>query len=325
MVTSEWPTPEHPEWAPFLVRQVESLRKLGVDVTVFPFRGGGNPLNYARAWWSLAQRRLGEASAPKTFDLIHCQFGQSGLVVLPTPLPLVVTYHGSDLQGFVGPGGRFTLQGWLLRQASRFVSRFASANIVVSTHLGRYLPASARPVTIPCGINLEQFKPIPQAEARARLGLPLDQPLVAFVANPNNPIKRHPLALAAVAQLPTDLNAALLTVSGVSYADVPLYLNAADALLLTSRHEGSPTVIKEALACNLPVVSLDVGDAAERLAGIKGCVVCPEASPESLAAALEPILRTRQRTKGRTAAANFDEDRIAEKILEVYRRVVVSK
>src|SRR5438093_6877286 len=93
MVTSEWPTREQPNRVPFIVRQVDHLRRAGVDVEVFAFRGARNPANYLRAWADLLGRiRRGD------HDLIHAQFGQSaGLAMFPKLRPLVVTYRGDDL------------------------------------------------------------------------------------------------------------------------------------------------------------------------------------------------------------------------------------
>src|SRR5687768_6652473 len=103
MITGEWVTPDLPQAVPFLVRQVDYLRKAGVHIDVFHFRGAGNPLNYLRAW-----RRVRKLVAGSAYDLIHAQWGQSGLLALPKKLPLVVTFRGSDLEGLVGRKGGYT-------------------------------------------------------------------------------------------------------------------------------------------------------------------------------------------------------------------------
>jgi teichuronic acid biosynthesis glycosyltransferase TuaC len=128
MVTSEWPTSEHPDWVPFLVQQVAFLRKAGVDVDVFSFRGAKQFSNYLRAWMQVQRKR-----SSNHYDLVHAQFGQSGLITLPKSLPLVITFHGSDLQGDPSFRGRYTLQGRLLKMVSRFVALFADEIIVVSS------------------------------------------------------------------------------------------------------------------------------------------------------------------------------------------------
>jgi glycosyltransferase involved in cell wall biosynthesis len=314
MITSQWPTPEHPETVPFLVQHVEYLRQAGVEVEVFTFRGKKNPLNYLRAWGRLHRRyRLG------AFDLIHAQFGQNGLLALPTSQPLVVTFHGTDVYGSVGVDGRYTWAGAILRQLSRFVAAHATRTVVVSEQLAQRLPSRARLHLIAGGIDLELFRPMPRAEARTQLGLPPDKPLVLFAADPARPVKRYDLAAQAVALLDPALDVELITLGRVSHQLVPVYMNACDALVLTSKHEGSPTVVKEALACNLPVVSVDVGDVRARIGSVEGCVVCANERPETVAEGLRQALQTRNRINGRAAVAELSEQATVQQMIEVYR------
>jgi len=317
MLTSEWPTSEHPEWTPFLVHQVWRLREAGIEIIVFPFRGNKKPLNYLTAWWKLRQQQ-----DIKKFDLIHAQFGQSGLLALPKRIPLVVTFHGSDLLGDVGADGRYTARGKLLQLLSRFIAGIADQNILVAGHLANCLPPKIPYHVIPCGIDFGLFRPTPQEQARRQLGLPLHKPLVLFVANPDNPIKRYRLAQEAVNLLKGKIEVELLTVCGVPHDLIPVFMNAGDALLLTSTHEGSPNVVKEALACNLPVVSVDVGDVRERIAGIEGCVLCEDYSPETIATGLAQVLQDHEHIQGREAIADLDERLVARRIVEVYKTVL---
>ncbi len=314
MVTSEWPTPENPTFVPFLVEQVAALRRAGVEVEVFSFRGANNPANYARARWRLRQRW-----DLSSFDLIHAQFGQSGLVVGRSATPLVVTFHGSDLHGIVARGGGYTRRGKILRAASRWVARRATRVILVSWHLSAFLPMHTPFDVVPCGIDRKRFRPMARREAREELGLPAEAPLVLFASSPSNPVKRFDLARATVAALPPQLGVQLLTLEGVPHDRVPLYMNASDALLMTSRHEGSPMVIKEALACDLPVVSLPVGDVADRIEGVEGCTLCHQETPAALAEALEPLVRSPRRADGQTAVEELDHSRLTPKILASYR------
>ena len=318
MIASEWPTPEHPEWGLFIAQQVEYLRRAAVDVEVFSFRGKGNPVNYLKAWLGLRSLHNIEQ-----FDLIHAQFGQSGLLALPPRLPMVVTFHGSDLQGFIGSSGRYTMAGAALRLLSQYVARCATEVIVVSEHLTKYLPSRLSSHIIPCGVDLDLFHPMPQTAARSQLRLPVDKCLVLFAANPGNPIKRYHLAQQATSLLRTQFDVDLITISRVPHKLVPLYMNACDALLVTSKHEGSPTVVKEALACNLPVVSVDVGDVHQRIGGVQGCVLCTDDSPEIIAKGLAQVLQVRNRIRGRDAVADLDEQIVTDRIIEVYRSALV--
>jgi len=289
----------------------------GVDVDIFSFRGGKNPINYLKAWLRL--RRQFDFS---NFDLIHAHFGQSGTVAMPAPIPVVVTFHGSDLQGDVGADGRYTASGKTLQLLSRFIAGIADQNILVAEHLANCLPPKIPYHVIPCGIDLELFEPISREQARSQLDLPLHKAIVLFVANSDNPIKRYWLAREAINLLKGQMEVELLTVCGVSHDLIPVYLSAGDALLLTSTHEGSPNVVKEALACNLPVVSVDVGDVRERIAGIEGCVLCEDYSPETIATGLAQVLQDHEHIQGREAIADLDERLVARRIVEVYKTVL---
>lgn len=318
MLTCAWPPPDRPGYTTtFIRRQVEFLQAAGVDVDVFHFTSAMRPTNYLRAWIG-ARRR----TARDRYDLVHAQFGQSGLVALPKRLPLVVTFRGDDLQGIVGRKLQITPAGKVLKAVSRMVARAADACIVVSEHMKAFLPRSVSAHVIPSGLDLDQFRPIPREEARARVGLPLDKRLVLFVGNPAVDRKRYPLAREAVDILNRSLPAELVVAWSVRHRDVPLWMNACDALVFTSMQEGSPNAVKEALACDLPVVSVPVGDVGERIGGVAGCELCPDDQPQSIAAALERVLRRGIRVAGRAAVQDLDERRLAQQVIGVYRSVL---
>jgi glycosyltransferase involved in cell wall biosynthesis len=316
MVTTEWP---RVPWgtAQFVARQAAFLRAAGVDVEVFQFRGARRPWRYGAAWWQV-RRRL----ARQHFDLVHAQFGQSALLALPKRVPLVITFRGDDLQGVLdNRAGRLTTAGRLLRRFSRWVAHRADAVIVVAAHMRRYLDnGTGTPVhVVPSGIDLELFRPIPQAKARARLGLPAGEHLVLFVGSPRVARKRFALAEQAVAILNRTMPARLVVGWGVAHEEMPYYMGACDALVFTSVQEGSPNAVKEALACNLPVVSVPVADVPERLDGVAGCEVCADERPETIAAALARVLRRRVRSAGREAVRQLDERLVTEQVVAIYR------
>jgi teichuronic acid biosynthesis glycosyltransferase TuaC len=314
MITAEWPTLQHPEWAPFIVRQAESLRRRGVEVDVCPLEGHRSLKNYARA-----RARVARLLAESPYDLVHAQWAQSALAALPKRLPLVVTFRGSDVEGIVGPNGRYTVAGRLLQGISRVVARIADEAIAVSERLARRLPR--RCWIIPSGLDLELFRPAPRGKARARLGLAPEAPLVLFAASPENPIKRYGLALEAARRA----RAGLVVASGVPHALMPAYMNACDALVLTSTHEGSPNVVKEALACGLPVVSVNVGDVQQRIGGIEGCVICEEDTAAAVAAGIARVLARGGRVEGRAAVSDLDEDPLAGRVCAVYRSALAGR
>ncbi len=317
MVTSDWLWNSWGGPAVFIARQVDFLRREGVDVDLFPFRGARHPGNYLAAWREVRRRvRRGR------YDLVHAQFGQSGLTALPKQLPLVVTYRGDDLEGIIGENGRYIPAGWLLRFISSYVARRADAAIVVSEHMKRYLPRSVPTHVVPSGIDLDLFHPEPRDAVRLRLGLPLDQKLVLFVGNPGLARKRHGLAQQAVDIVNRSMPTKLMIGWELPHDRIAALMNACDALLCTSMQEGSPNAVKEALACNLPVVSVPVGDVALRLRGVAGCELCPDDRVDTIALALERVLRQGQRIDGRSAVANLDERLLTQRLIGIYRSIL---
>ena len=188
-----------------------------------------------------------------------------------------------------------------------------------------FLPRSVRPRVIPSGLDLNLFRPVPRDDARRRLGLPLDRRLVLFVGNPAEPRKRYPLACDALDLLRRTLPAELLLAWGTPHSDMPLLMSAADALVFTSVQEGSPNTVKEALACNLPVVSVPVGDVPRRLQGIEGCELCPDERPVTIAAALERVLRRDRRVAARDTVLDLDEGRLTQEVIAIYRSVLARR
>jgi glycosyltransferase involved in cell wall biosynthesis len=321
MITSEWPTVGQPRTTHFIKRQADFLKAAGIDVDVFHFQGHKNPLKYLRAW-TQAQRRL----ARERYDLVHAQFGQSGLLALPKRIPLVVTFRGSDLLGIVGDkDGRYTPQGKIGQKISRMVASRADAVIVVSEQMKTHLPSSIAAHVIPSGIDFGLFRCMSQEEARLRLGLPLNERLVLFVGRPTQARKRFEISERAVEILNRSLPSKLIIAWGVDHADMPTYMNACDVLVFTSMQEGSPNAVKEALACNLPVVSVPVGDVAMRIQGIEGCQLCADDSPETVAASLEQVLRRGQRSVSRERVKNLDEKIITGQVIRIYQSTLVKR
>lgn len=321
MVTSEWPTAEHPEWVPFIVRQVEFLRKAGVFVDVFPFRGAKRPVNYIRA--RLAFQKMLKQTA---YDVIHAQFGQSGLLVLPSKkIPFVVTFRGSDVEGIVSKSGRYTIAGKVLQIVSTVVASQADQIIFVAERMKNHFPE--RPYTvIPSGLDLDMFRPINRDDARRALKFAENKPLVLFGANPAIARKRFFLAQEAVdlaRKHVSDIQ--LVALDGIDHQQVPLYMNACDLLLICSLHEGSPNVVKEALACNLPIVSTDVGDVRERIRTIDGCILCEDDRPQTIASALVKVLSQARRINGRQTVLDLNENLLTQQLIRVYWQAIETK
>ncbi len=316
-VTTQWSETDEAKSAPFVGREIESLRAHGLDVDVFTYTGGWSFFAYLRAIRQL-HARLRQAP----YDVVHARFGQCGLVGrAQRKVPVVITYGGSDVQGVLTASMSMRLKIWTLRSVSWVLSLLADEVIVVSRHLGEKLPRRYYHV-IPSGIDFTVFRPIDRQQARIQLALPPDKPLVLFVGNPDNEQKRFSLAERAFERAAASIDAELVVLTGQPSARVPLFMNACDVLLLTSFQEGSPNVVKEALACNLPVVSVNVGDVRERIGAIEGCVLCESSAPEVLADALLTVLKHPRRLASRELIRDLDGTVLAEKVIDVYRRAL---
>jgi teichuronic acid biosynthesis glycosyltransferase TuaC len=321
MITCEWPAPGANVTAHFIKRQADFLTAAGVDLDVFSFKGAKNPLNYMKAWWVLHRKLRHER-----YDLIHAQFGQSGLLALPSRLPLIVTFRGSDLLGTVSDRtGRHLRASIVHKHLSRLVGARANAVIVVSEHMKNHLHRSIEAHVIPSGIDLDFFRRTDKKVARQRLSLPPNEKLILFVGRPTQARKRCYLAQQAVDVLNQSMPAKLVVAWRVPHSDIPLYMSACDALVFTSMQEGSPNVVKEALACDLPVVSLPVGDVPSRIGNIEGCEICDDETPETIAAALERVLRREGRIAGRESVKTLDENITTGKVLNIYKSVLAGQ
>jgi glycosyltransferase involved in cell wall biosynthesis len=313
-----WPTAKASFRNGFLQRQVEDLRRLGVtcDVLVVPEQSHG-VRGYATT--ALMVRR---AVAEGGYRLVHAHYGLTAVACLFQRSRLVATFHGSDVYGAVGAGGRRTLKGRVERALSRIVAWRADAVVVVSARMARAL-RWANPTVVPVGIDAGLFRPCAQLDARRQLGLDLRKQYVLFAADPGNAVKRHWLAQRAVALASErwpDIE--LVVACGQPHDHMPLWMNAADALIITSVYEGGPLVHREAMACNLPVVSVDVGDVAGDLAPVTHSYVV-DASPMALGGAVDRVLRGQSRSNGREHLRRLTSERSAEAVKGIYTSLLI--
>lgn len=323
-VTNMYPTEESPAAGIFVQQQVEGLRRIGLDVEVLFV----DRLSKGAAVYATMIRDLRSAIASFRPHLVHVMYGGIMAERVTSHIrdrPVVVTYHGSDLLGSRAAGlarrGMARYGVW----ASRLAARRACGVIAVAHHLKQHLPREVEAGSlrvIPCGIDLQRFQPMDGDACRRRLGWDPEIFHVLFATGNDDPVKRPELARAAVGELRRrGVNARLDVLRGVAYDEVPMWLNASHALLLTSLTEGSPTIVKEALACDRPVVSVAVGDVVEQVQGITGCHIV-EAAPGALAAALERVHQRREPIAGRTRMVEQSLERTAERVHDFYGEVL---
>jgi len=315
-VTNMWPNEADPSFGSFVQDQLESLRPLGVDYDVLFVNGRKSRWNYL---WGIGEvrRRL----RTKNYDLIHAHFGLSGWVArFQLHVPLVITFHGDDVLGRPARDGRITAVGRIFQATSYLLAPLASAVVVQNLEMRRALGLESAEV-IPCGIDLELFHPMDQGEARRLAGLDPGKRYVLFAYNPKEQRKRFDLIEAAVAKAREQLpQLEILQVRGKPHSEMPLYMNAADVLVMASMIEGSPLAVREAMATNLPVISVNVGDVMDLINEGDGNYIVPR-DADAMAARIVELCRRGKRSRGRERLIPYSLPATAQRILEVYARV----
>ena len=301
VVTNMYPTPEQSAFGVFVHDQVESLKRQGIELDVFFVDGRRSKLNYLTAYprfWN--QLRRGK------YDLIHAHYVFAGLIArAQRRLPVVLTHHGIEV-----------LKSWQAT-LSKLVTPYFDQVIVMSQEMKHKFDQRNIHV-IPCGVDLDRFRPVPKERARAALGLPTEKPLVLWAGEHWRPEKRFDLVQKAMNILKAeDPSVELVLLSGKPHSEVPMYMNACDVLLLASDAEGSPMVVKEAMACNLPVVGTAVGDIPQVIGDIDGCYISTQ-DPGDIAAKARLVLDDCRRTRGQEAMERMSLEGIARQVVQVY-------
>jgi len=304
IVTNMYPTVESSYFGIFVKKQVESLQREGVATDVLFINGRKSVLNYITAIIKL------NIMLKNSYDLIHAHYGLSGIVArMQWKVPVVVTFHGSDVN--------LPVQGFL----SKILARHINKSIVVSSELRKKLKNKDAEV-IPCGVDLNLMRPMPIEQAKKELGLDLNTSYLLFPANPDDKAKGYKLFNQVVKYLQSKgLKVQELILRNVPYEKVLFYYNASSVMVFTSEREGSPTVIKEALACNLPIVSVRVGDVEERIKGVVGCFLA-ERNLQDIANKVELALQSNKYKNGGEAVKNFSLEIIAKKIINIYADIL---
>jgi glycosyltransferase involved in cell wall biosynthesis len=313
-----------PKYSTFISREMEALQNAGIEVVAEFLNSRSNPITLRR--FSV---RLSKIIREKNIDLIHIQTGTAGLFLLFSSLsiPTVVTIGGSELLGYPGTSLPMRIRGKIASYVSRAVCSRVNQVIVVSENLAKALPRrlNKSPLVIPRAVNTHFFKPMDKVEARQMLKWDQDKIYIAF-SDPrlHMKVKNRPLAnqvIRLVAEK-TKENNELAVIYQKTPDQVRLMLNAADALLVTSLHEGSPNIVKEAMACNLPVISVPCGDVKTRLHQVTNSEVVSY-NVSDLSDALIKVLEKNSRSNGRykLKEQGLTSESFANKMQSVYREL----
>jgi glycosyltransferase involved in cell wall biosynthesis len=300
----------------YVERQVQSLREAGVAIETFDLGASHSPTHLFRKWLEL--RRSVRAFNP---HIVHARYGTvtAALSVL-SGRPTIVTFCGSDLNTGASVSELRSLTGRLL---SNLAALKAERLICVSEGLRSAMWwRSGRAIVIPDGVDMDLFSPGRQDVARRELNWNPDARIVLFNLGDDAKKKGFDLAQAGIEAARARITGIeLKIVQHVQPPQMPAYYRAADALLCTSLNEGSPNVVKEALACNLPVVSVPVGDVEQRLIGVKPSAVVPR-DAEEIGKALADIFVSKQRCNGREHVTALALQEIAQRVIAEYRALL---
>jgi glycosyltransferase involved in cell wall biosynthesis len=306
VVTNFVPDAATPQRGRWVRDQVEEVRRRGIDVEVFEFPPG-------KGEYVPATRRLRRLLRREHFDLVHAHYGPPGWCArLAGARPLVVSFHGTDV--------RHALVGALSRRLAWRVDLVAAVSrTLFGPEDGRPgLPPVPGSAVLPCGPDLGRFQPLARGAARRELGLDPDRPCLFFPADPSRPEKRHDRAV----ELAEACGAELLSGGSIDPDQMPLWINAANAVLVTSDYEGFGLACLEALACDVPVISTPVGIAPYALGGVRGAL-CAPFDLEAWIAAARPLLESPDpRVDGAGRTAPLSAARMAERTIVAYRDVL---
>jgi len=287
--------------APFIIDQVDALSNSGIVCDYYTVRSKG--------WTGYLKSRKGLLLKMKSFQpqIIHAHYGLSGLLSnLQRDIPVITTYHGSDINNSK------------ILPFSKLCMQLSVHNIFVSHKNLDKSKLKKKFSIIPCGVDVEVFRPMDMIMSRLQLGFDTRDKLVLFAGAFDNTIKNYELANAAVKQLS---GVQLIELKGYTRQQVAMLMNAVDVCLLTSHSEGSPQFIKEAMACNCPIVTVDVGDVNEVVENVDGCYICSK-SIDDVAKKLEMAFKFNSKTTGRSKilSSGLDQDSTISKLKMVYQQ-----
>jgi teichuronic acid biosynthesis glycosyltransferase TuaC len=302
-VTSRYPTPQTPGDSPVIRQSKEALEALGHTVDVLYIDSRMSKKAYLPALLKMP-------FAAAKYDVVHGHYGWLTALVARFQFraPVVVTFRGDDV---LNPR-----ESWMSRALVKTIDYAITMSDEMKRKLGR-----ADTLVMPYGIDSKIFKPEPRAVAREKLGLHASKPYVFFAFEPSRPTKAFHLVEGALALLKKDFpDVELISIWDKPHDVVARYMNACDVLVNTSLWEGSPSSVREALACNMPVVGVDAGDTWSHIKTIENCYTA-ERDAADIAAKLKAVLASGARCNGRPTAEKLSIEACARRVEQIYQDV----
>lgn len=306
VVTNTYPTTEKPGDSPQIRDQVEALRSQGAKVDVLYIDRYKGVWGYIRAAFHIFRLTFQK----KKYDLLQAYYGHSGLLAsFQAKYPVFVTFLGSDL---LHP--RDAVIG-------KIAARLADGVIVQSEEMKAVVKRNDA-IIVPFGVNFNIFSDASLEKTRQMLGFREDEKNVLFPWDPGRAVKRFDLIQEAVQIVQKKYpQTKIIAVYNQPHEEVAKYMQGSDVLVLASMHEGSPMAIREAMACNLPIVAVDVGDVRQIIETTEGCYLC-ERDPADIAEKIIRVFQNGVRTNGANVIRQASADWGAKQLIKLYKQVL---
>jgi len=284
--------------------QAASLLARGINLSLYPIRNGGSR-GYIQSY-----RHLKTYLRQNQFDIVHGHYSYSAIIA-------ALAHNGKTICSLMG-SDIFEDPRWI-RLITTFFNKFVWHKTIVKSDAMKKRIEDA--VILPNGVDFEVFKPIDRSVAYQFTRFEKEKFNIIFIAeNIEAKVKNYKLAREAI-NIINATNIELHPISGVKQKDLVYYYNAADLYLMTSLTEGSPNVIKEAMACNCPIVSTDVGDVKDLVSSTDGCYITSH-NPNDVADNIRKAMEFNSRTNGRENIRHLDSKHIADEMIKLYHEVI---
>ncbi|MFV0584440.1 MAG: glycosyltransferase [Parabacteroides gordonii] len=313
LVTNMYPTPETPYYGIFVKEQMEAICKVHKDVfyTIFFIDGRNSKMEYLKSI-----SKIHKLINKSEFDLIHVHYGLSGLFLLKKlkkNIPVVITLHGGDIQ--IEQGKR--IQVFLTKLILKKTDWAITLNKKMDTIAKRYIPFTK---IIPCSVNINTFTPVKKESVT-------NIKKIIFPSDRSREVKNYPLFENVIEILKSKykIQCSTIEIKNMSRSEVSKLYGTSDLMIMTSISEGSPQVIKEAMACNLPIVSTNVGDVSNLLKGVRNSAVSESMDADMLAELAYQVLNNKIEGiygRDKIKQMKLDDDSIGESLFNIYNRLI---
>lgn len=306
--------------SPIVKNQGDSLINKGLNIDFFTIKGKG-VIGYLKHIRSLSKKLK-----TKNYDIIHAHYGLTGIVsyFAKRKEKLIISFMGADILYKEDRNRRKNLKAIWLTKLNKYLAKKSYDFIIIkSDEMASKLNNIELKAVLPNGVNFNTFFPIDMTLARAQLNLNKNDKIVLFASDPERREKNYGLIKQSI-EIINDPLVKVICAYNKSQRELNLYYNAADVLVLSSHFEGSPNVIKEAMACNCPVVSTDVGDVRTIIGNTRGCYIA-QSNPKDFASKIKMAICSGQRTDGRKNVSHMKSELIAERLIAIYKRLLTDK